>query len=250
MKKIAALIEKLHELKSNEAALNEMAYYTQLLYAELMCVKNASDKQSNPRKKVSVIMPQQASPVMSVENPLTCRDNVPREGKVPAEMAANAESTAVRSAGSVNGKRFQSASVPKAVYRDAEEVEEPQPGGGWLAMPRKRKEINEVIARQAPSLNDKLKEQQDMELAAKITNSAPVTDLAKAIGVNDKFIFINQLFRGDGNMFDRCVKTINECSSLKEAEYWMGRELRIKLGWQDKNEAVQQFYHLVKKRFS
>jgi hypothetical protein len=247
MKKIAALIEKLQELKTDEAALNEMAYYTQLLYAELMCVKNASDKQSGPRKKVSVIMPQQASPVMSMENPSKYSEKVAREGKVPAEMAVNAETTAVRSAGPSGGKRFQGSPIPQPVYRDAEEVGEQAPG--WLAMPRKRKEINEVIAEQAPSLNDKLKEQ-NMELVSRLSNVAPVKDLCKAIGVNDKFIFINELFRGDGNMFDRSVKTINECGSLKEAEYWMGRELRIKLGWQEKNEAVQQFYYLVKKRFS
>jgi len=76
-----------------------------------------------------------------------------------------------------------------------------------------------------------------------------VKDLKKAIGVNDRFLFINELFRGDEAMYERSIKTINNFSILAEAEYWIRRELKIKIGWTDADPIVKQFDQLVRRRF-
>jgi len=110
------------------------------------------------------------------------------------------------------------------------------------------KEINQLIKEQQPSLNDRLK-QDKTELAHKLKD-APIKDLRKAIGINDRFVFVNELFRGDEVMYERSIKTINSFHILQEAEYWMNRELKVKLGWNDTKEAVQHFYGLVRRRFS
>ncbi|HEY8734724.1 MAG TPA: hypothetical protein VIL90_09175, partial [Puia sp.] len=80
--------------------------------------------------------------------------------------------------------------------------------------------------------------------------ATPVKELRKAIVVNDRFVFINELFRGDEPMYERSIKTINNFRILPEAEYWMERELKIKLGWDDSRDTVQHFYQLVRRRFS
>jgi hypothetical protein len=117
-----------------------------------------------------------------------------------------------------------------------------------LAQQRVHKEVNEIIANNKESLNDKLK--QEKKEIAHILKDSPVKDLRKAIGVNDKFVFISELFRGDEAMYERSIKTINTFHILPEAEYWMNRELKVKLGWNDTNETVQHFYQLVRRRFS
>jgi hypothetical protein len=70
------------------------------------------------------------------------------------------------------------------------------------------------------------------------------------VGINDRFLFINELFRGDDVMYERSIKTINNFSIYPEAEYWIKRELKLKLGWDDKNEVVKQFDQLIRRRFS
>ena len=75
-------------------------------------------------------------------------------------------------------------------------------------------------------------------------------DLKKAIGINDRFFFINELFKGDEVMYERSIKTINGFSIYPEAEYWIRRELKLKLGWNERLDAVKQFDQLVKRRFS
>jgi hypothetical protein len=111
------------------------------------------------------------------------------------------------------------------------------------------REINDLIGNSHTSINDKLKSANPAELGA-VLKSSPVKELRKAIGVNDRFVFISELFRGDEAMYERSIKTINNFRILPEAQYWMERELKIKLGWDDSREIVQHFYQLVRRRFS
>lgn len=111
----------------------------------------------------------------------------------------------------------------------------------------KEQEWNDTSAN-TESLNDRLKEVKT-ELMEKLKDS-PVKDLRKAVGINDRFVFINDLFRGDESMYERSIKTINSFSIYAEAEYWITRELKVKLGWDKNSPVVQHFDQLVKRRFS
>ena len=111
------------------------------------------------------------------------------------------------------------------------------------------REINDLLGSGPASINDKLKSGGTLELGT-VLKASPVKELRKAIGVNDRFVFINELFRGDEAMYERSIKTINNFRILPEAEYWMERELKIKLGWDDSREIVQHFYQLVRRRFT
>ncbi len=110
------------------------------------------------------------------------------------------------------------------------------------------REINDIIGSNEASINDRLKSH-GSELSA-VLNGSPVKELKKAIAVNDRFVYINELFRGDEVMYERSIKTINNFRIYPEAQFWMERELKIKLGWDDARPITQQFYQVVKRRFS
>lgn len=109
-------------------------------------------------------------------------------------------------------------------------------------------ELNDVMAREEHSLNDKLKEQK-AEMVSMLQET-PIKDLKKAISINDRHRFINELFRGDETMYERSIKTINSFNIFAEAEYWIQRELKVKLGWNNSLELVKTFDQLVRRRFS
>jgi hypothetical protein len=109
------------------------------------------------------------------------------------------------------------------------------------------KEVNDSTVLHE-TLNDKLK-QGKTELV-EVLKETPVKDLRKAVGINDRFLFINDLFRGDETMYERSIKTINSFNIYAEAEYWINRELKTKLGWSNDHPSVQHFDQLVKRRFS
>ncbi len=116
-----------------------------------------------------------------------------------------------------------------------------------LSQQKISKEVNESVKQQV-SLNDKLKEEKTEIM--EVLKDSPIRDLRKAIGINDRFVFVNELFRGDEEMYERCLRTINSFNIYPEAEYWMNRELMIKLGWDISKESSKHFYQLVRRRFS
>jgi hypothetical protein len=124
-----------------------------------------------------------------------------------------------------------------------------KPGGNPVGL--QRRDLNDSIAglesnhlnqvfSNGPVVADKLVQAQHTR----------VSDLRKGLSINEKYQFVNQLFRGDEAMFERSLRTLNNFEILPEARYWMQRELVVKLGWSDEEELVQQFYKLVSRRFS
>ncbi len=128
-----------------------------------------------------------------------------------------------------------------------------------------REEIEEILTLEMPETKQKPKELHEI-LASRVVatpsmqstgktmlsekfGGSKITDLRKGIAINDRFRFIKSLFRGDESLFDRSIKTINNFNILAEAQYWIQRELVVKLGWNDEDELVQQFYSLVSRRF-
>lgn len=103
-----------------------------------------------------------------------------------------------------------------------------------------------TLSRQPRSGNSKAAKQASAPRAGK----AAVKDLYKAISAQDRIAFVRELFRGDEIMFERSIKTINNFSSLTEAEYWIERELKTKNGWMPGHPVAGQFEQLVKRRFA
>ena len=112
-----------------------------------------------------------------------------------------------------------------------------------------KKEINEIsFTENIVSINDKLSV--PINEISDSLKDAPIADLKKAIGVNERFLYLNELFRGDDIMYDKSIKTINSFTNYGEAELWIRRELKLRLGWDDNYTTVKQFYALVIRRFS
>ena len=78
----------------------------------------------------------------------------------------------------------------------------------------------------------------------------PIKDLRSAIGINDKFQFIQELFGGDEKSFEANIKSINAFKIFPEAQFYIKRELREKNNWDEESNVVKQFDQLIKRRFS
>ena len=95
------------------------------------------------------------------------------------------------------------------------------------------------------------------EINATITNTElqeklalePIKDLKAAIGINDKFQFIEILFGGEEKAFEQAVKTINGFKIYAEAQFWIKSNLREQNKWDDTAAMVKTFDQLVKRRF-
>ena len=87
------------------------------------------------------------------------------------------------------------------------------------------------------------------EIAQHLQETA-IKDLRKAIGINDKYLFINELFGGDEKHFENSIRTINQFNILAEADFWIKKEFLVSKNWDVETPVVQQFMLLVKRRFA
>ena len=87
------------------------------------------------------------------------------------------------------------------------------------------------------------------EVADKIALE-PIKDLRAAIGINDKFQFMETLFNKEEVVFESSIKTINAFKNFAEAQFWIKQNLRNKYQWDEESAVVIAFDQLVKRRFS
>ncbi|OQP51350.1 hypothetical protein A4H97_27635 [Niastella yeongjuensis] len=275
MERLAQLIGKLNEQFAQNADPFQLLVTAQLIETELVQMSTSTHRTVNT-SKVAVVMPaanghsyQQArqtaeekptpkvvnTPVAAVEPPVEVQAPVVEETPVVVEEAP----PVVVTPAVVNGNDIYG-SVEKNNNNNGTNGhhQEAQVENGWKIDPLREvptlahqqvvKELNEVMATSQSSLNEKLKE--EVKEVAHVLNDAPVRDLRRAIGINDRFVFISELFRNDEVMYERSIKTINSFRILPEAQYWIERELKVKLGWDENKESTRHFYQLVKRRFS
>jgi len=76
----------------------------------------------------------------------------------------------------------------------------------------------------------------------------PITDLKSAIGINDKFQFINELFDGNMQEYNLALNQLNSMADLKEASYYL-HSLKDMYKWKEENGSAQKFTELVERRF-
>lgn len=88
---------------------------------------------------------------------------------------------------------------------------------------------------------------EDHSLAAKLQQN-PVQDLRSVIGINDKFLFVNELFGGSMEKYNKSIENLNDLKTLNGAMIYLN-ELKIELQWNSSNEAYQKLKELVSRKF-
>ncbi len=242
MDRVHTLLQKLQSQLEQNCSTEELLHTTEMLHAEILL--NEGKSSMIVSDKVCIIAPvfhysgSSQNVTQKVENPERIVEVLQVDER---EIEAELEQMK-KKAESVNAMTAHSR--PDFEYDPIEDIP-------TLAMQAPATETsrnkNELPFEYPESLNDRLK-QVKIELSQSLTSS-PIKDLKKAIGVNDRFLFINELFRGDEAMYERSIKTIQNFSIYAEAEFWIRRELKVKIGWLDSDPVVKQFDQLVKRRF-
>lgn len=79
---------------------------------------------------------------------------------------------------------------------------------------------------------------------------APVRDLQTGISLKDRCLFTHLLFRDDESMYERSIRTINNFNYYSEAQYWIQRELGLRMGWEKNQETARYFDQIIRRRFA
>ncbi len=263
MERAEVLMLKLQEQYRKKETAAQMLVTLHLLQQELMQLNEPVSQLAKDRSKVSVVLPfrrsQATDEIESIKEEKTLQVLHVDEAEVEQELEQIKQSAEMKNEISMKLRPlFQEQydpmeDVPTLASHIAPIVPakpQPAPSPETAFSPQSAIQPPPTVPADTLSkeLNEKLKDT-TKEVGHKLQDT-PIKDLRKAIGINDRYLYINELFNGDEAMFERSVKTLNQFSILPEAEFWMQRELRIKLAWKEDNVLVHQFVQLVRRRFS
>jgi hypothetical protein len=96
------------------------------------------------------------------------------------------------------------------------------------------------------TLGDKLGSKDQSSIADKMQKSQ-VNDLRQAIGINEKFLFINELFNGDLGRYNRVIDELNELKTQEGINAYL-IELKVANQWPDKNDAYLKLKTLLDRK--
>jgi hypothetical protein len=281
MERVSFIIDKLHQLMEDKASVEILLANAQLLVSELQQVQQESEPRSisvtipkrnfvveeTPKLEESIIQPEEI--VMGI--PTLISTPLKEASFEPIELVVeNEEKPSLQEPYLLNTiEEIPETEITREEYVLTLPEEEPEVVTPHLSqieptlnsaffnstdiptLPQAAEaklEMNELLAKEHNEINDRFKE--DKAEVAHLHDTAQIRDLKRAISINEKYLFINNLFGKNEELYDKSIKHIQNFGILAEASFWIQKELKTKLGWSESDEVVQLFDQFVKRRFS
>ncbi len=122
-----------------------------------------------------------------------------------------------------------------------------------------QEEINTVIE-EAPArpltLNEIISQQKQAGVQNRVYqvnqsgHSDKLTDIKAGISLNDKLLFIKDLFNGYSLAYSEAVELLNRFTSYAEADAFLQTNYAIKNKWADKPHTVEKLYNVLRRRYN
>lgn len=108
--------------------------------------------------------------------------------------------------------------------------------------------IADKLRNDTQSVNEKITQgKTDQSLAQKL-QLKPISDLRTAIGINEKFQFVNDLFEGRIDLYNDAVSELNSCGSGLIADRLFD-EMRSRHNWNENADAFSKLKTFVTRRY-
>ena len=156
------------------------------------------------RRKVPVLPPEEEMPVVQKQPVKKAPAPKPVEPKIPKVVETPKEKPNVE-------EKTKEVKVPKV-------METPKPAAAPL--PPKPKPASPVSGLSPADRAALFEFKEATELSEKLS-MAPIKDLKKAMGLNEKIFTINELFGGDSKVFDETIKKLDSFSSFSQASDYL-----------------------------
>ena len=99
------------------------------------------------------------------------------------------------------------------------------------------------------TLNDLLKPQNKKLTVLDKANQNKLTDLKSAITINQKFMFVNELFKGESKVFQEALEKVDSCITYNEAINLLLESYANRYDWDTDKEEVAEFFELISRKF-
>jgi hypothetical protein len=109
--------------------------------------------------------------------------------------------------------------------------------------------LNERLVNGSKTLNEKIITEAQSSLLD-VHKKRKITSLKEGISLNQRFLFINNLFGGDQQAFMLALDDLEQYSSLIQARQHVDHQLAVKYRWEKSADEAEEFYAHLERKFS
>ncbi len=251
------LLSDLERLDAGQLSVEEVAPLTDAardLYERLIALRyvaiertvkgeeEANDRDENDETpfRLTPVLPGQTSLIDAIEEVIKSTEEAP---DLAAESMPNGEAGAESAHKSPSGREAET-EAPRAQEPAKPAAEAPEPP----AEPESKKP--EPAPKAAPAKAKPAARPVAAEnTVAERLRRTPIEDLRKAIGLNQKFQFINDLFKGDSTRYNLLIDEVNSAPSLDDALALLGASNDRLDSPDDDDKVALTLLQLVERRF-
>ncbi len=125
------------------------------------------------------------------------------------------------------------------------EMNDPPAKTGSLSQPETKTTLD--LFSSSKTLADVYQNDKDISLASKIQQHK-ISDIKTAIGINDKFLFINDIFRGEMSAYSQIIEKLNQTEGFHETLQII-EELKSTNGNEENKTTFNKLVEIAKRRF-
>ena len=102
------------------------------------------------------------------------------------------------------------------------------------------------------TINDILsgKNSQSANVASQLNQQQSVKDVKSIISLNDKLLFIKDLFNGYSLAYSEAIDLVNRSNSFEAAEHFLNANYALKNGWSQKQTTVDKLHEIISRKFA
>ncbi len=109
-------------------------------------------------------------------------------------------------------------------------------------------ELNQRFSESKETLNDRFRTQSSDSLADRHRKQR-IDNLRNAISLNQRFLFVKGLFRGDSSAFLQALTDLEGCADYNAAVQMLKTKYGTTYGWSADSEEFQDFMDLIQRKF-
>jgi len=105
------------------------------------------------------------------------------------------------------------------------------------------------VDQEKKSVGEKIAEEKSVESIGEVIQSKKTVNLKLAIGINEKFFFLNELFEGKMNEYNDAIEILDEKGTLQDAMEYLAL-LKETKNWEEDSEAYIQLKGFLERKFN
>ena len=115
--------------------------------------------------------------------------------------------------------------------------------------PTKDSTINDTFSEETHTINERFESESHSSSIAKAHETEKISEIQKSISVNQRYMFLNDLFGGDREVYEQALNNVENSASFDDSVELLVQNYSKKYEWDMNSDEVKELLKVIFKRF-